>query len=98
LLAVATLLLALQSARHIPLFRAACTPILIPLYGEAWREIAECRGWCLPSSPASLPLATLTVGLLLALAAFVTVSVVRHLGEQKELDIDQKGHHRRLLM
>jgi hypothetical protein len=85
LLAVATLLLALQSARHIPLFLAACTPILIRLYGEAWRETARRRGWVLPSTPAGIPLAALTVGLLLGLAAFVTVGVARHLGEQQAL-------------
>jgi hypothetical protein len=85
LLALVTLVLALQSSRHVPLFLAACTPVLIRVYGEAWSALARRRGWRLPSTPASPWLAAVTAGLLLGLAAFTAVGVARHLGDQEAL-------------
>jgi hypothetical protein len=85
LLALATLVLALQSSRHVPLFVAACTPVLIRLYGEAWRNLVRRKGWRLPSTPPSPRLAALTAGLLVGLAGFTAVGVARHLSAQQAL-------------
>jgi hypothetical protein len=85
LLALVTLVLALQSSRHVPLFLAACTPVLIRLYGEAWTDLARRRGWSLPRTPATPWLAAVTACLLLGLAAFTAVGVARHLGDQPAL-------------
>src|SRR5207245_2550518 len=85
LLALATLALALQSVRHVPIFIAACTPTLVRLYGESWRRLARERGWRLPSTPASLPLAAITAAALLALALFVGVAADGRLRAQEAL-------------
>jgi hypothetical protein len=84
-LALATLALALQSARHIPIFVAACTPILVRLYGELWRRWSAERGWALPSTSPSPRLAAVTVIALLGLAALVGVAAQRRLAEQEVL-------------
>jgi hypothetical protein len=85
LLAVATLALALQSVRHVPIFVAACTPMLVRMYGQGWRGLAAQRGWRLPTTPASLRLAAVTASALLALAVFVGVATERRLADQQAL-------------
>ncbi|MBJ7596941.1 MAG: hypothetical protein DLM67_08495 [Candidatus Nephthysia bennettiae] len=85
LLALATLTLALQSVRHVPIFLAACTPILIRLYGDAWRRLARERGWRLPRSQASPALAAVTASVLLALAVFIGIAAERRLAAQEAL-------------
>jgi hypothetical protein len=88
LLAMATLALALQSVRHVPIFIAACTPILIRLYGEAWQRLARERGWRVPRTPGSPRLAAITACALLALAVFVGVAAERRLATQEALTRD----------
>lgn len=85
LLTVAGLALALQSVRHVALFVAACTPITIRLYGEAWKSAAEKRGWRLPSSLPSRKLALATGAALLVLAGVVGTLTARWLGKQDTL-------------
>jgi hypothetical protein len=83
LLAVSTLALALQSARHIPIFIAACTPILVRLLGELWRRWSGERGWRLPRTSPDARLAAVTAIALLGLGTFVAVAVQRRLAEQQ---------------
>jgi hypothetical protein len=45
LLVAASLGLALQSVRHIALFVAAATPVMISSYSEYWKELAARKGW-----------------------------------------------------
>jgi hypothetical protein len=85
LLALATLTLALQSVRHVPIFLAACTPILIRLYGEAWQRLARERGWRLPRTRSSPALAAVTASVLLALAIFIGLAAERRLAAQQAL-------------
>jgi hypothetical protein len=67
LLTMAGLGLALQSVRHVALFVAVATPVLIRVYSDYWKEIAASRGWKL-----SLP----TRPLFAAITAVVLVLVV----------------------
>ena len=54
LLVAAGLGLALQSVRHIALFVAAATPVMISIYSDYWKELAGRKGWKfqLPARPA----------------------------------------------
>ena len=53
LLLITGLGLALQSVRHIALFVAAVTPVMIATYSDYWKELAARRGWKfqLPARP-----------------------------------------------
>lgn len=88
LLAVATIAMSLQSTRHIPIFVAACTPILIRLYGEGWLQLARGRRWKLPRTPGSPQLAAVTVCALVGLAVFVGIAADRRLVAQEALTRD----------
>jgi hypothetical protein len=85
LLAVATLALALQSSRHIPIFIAACTPILVRLIGETWRRSSAERGWRLPRTSPNPRLAAVTAIALLGLGTFVAVAVQRRMADQQAM-------------
>ncbi len=85
LLVLATLALALQSVRHVPIFVAACTPILVRLYGEAWQRLSRERGWSLPRTPGSPALAAVTACVLVTLAVFIGVATERRLATQEAL-------------
>jgi hypothetical protein len=85
LIALATVALALQSTRHIPLFLAACTPILVRLYGEAWTKAARSRGWRLPAGRPSTGQAAVTACLLLVLVSCVGIAGAQRLAGQQAL-------------
>lgn len=71
LLTMAALGLALESVRHVALFVAAATPVMIATYSDYWKELASARGWKfqLPARPA---FATITA-VMLVLILFVTL-------------------------
>jgi hypothetical protein len=71
LLTVSALGLALQSVRHLALFVAATTPVMIGSYSEFWRELATTRGWKFP--PLTRPLFAVTTALVLVVVALVGV-------------------------
>ncbi len=71
LLTIAALGLALQSVRHVALFVAAATPVMITSYSEYWRELAASRGWTFP--PVARPLFAATTAVVLAVVAVVAV-------------------------
>jgi hypothetical protein len=73
LLTMAGLGLAFQSVRHVALFVAAATPIMIGTYSEYWKELAARRGWKL-ALPARPLFAAITAVVLLLV---VVVSLVK---------------------
>jgi len=73
LLTMAGLGLAFQSVRHVALFVAAATPVMIGTYSEYWKELAARRGWKL-ALPARPLFAAITAGVLLLV---VVVSLVK---------------------
>jgi hypothetical protein len=71
LLVIAGLGLALQSVRHVALFVAAATPVMIVTYSEYWKELAASRGWRLqlPSRPVFAMVTALVLVLVVLVAA-----------------------------
>mgnify|MGYP001796658457 CR=1 FL=1 len=74
LLVRAGLGLALQSVRHIALFVAAATPVMISLYSDYWKELAARQGWKfqLPAKPA-FAIVTAVVLVLVTLVAAIKI-------------------------
>lgn len=83
LLTLATLALSLESVRHIALFIAAVTPILIAHGSRIWVEESERRGIRQPRADPSPFFAVLTVLALLVIAGATAVRVVNQLADQK---------------
>jgi hypothetical protein len=71
LLTMAALGLALQSVRHVALFVAAATPVMIATYSDYWKELASKRGWTFP--PLARPLFAVTTALVLVLISVVAL-------------------------
>jgi hypothetical protein len=71
LLVVAGLGLALQSVRHVALFVAAATPVMISVYSDYWKELAASRGWKL--SLPTRPLFAVVTAVVLVLVLLVTL-------------------------
>jgi hypothetical protein len=69
LLVTFTLALSLQSVRHVALFVAAATPVLIRSYSAGWEEWSRRLEWRLPAPRRSLPLAAVGALALVAVAA-----------------------------
>ena len=85
LLTLAALALALQSVRHVVLFVAAVTPILVPTWSGIWRDLAARRGWRLGAIPPR-PLFQATTGLALAVVVVATVAqTAAHLATQRQV-------------
>ena len=82
LLSLATLALALESARNIAIFVAATTPILIETWSGVWEEFSTSRGWKLSSSPPSALLRGVTVVALLVIAGAVFLRIGTVLAHQ----------------
>lgn len=83
LLTVATLALSLESVRHIALFIAAVTPILIAHLSETWTEESTRRGMRLPRADPSPLFAAVTVVALLVIAGATGVRVFNQLSQQQ---------------
>jgi hypothetical protein len=89
LLTMAALGLALQSVRHIALFVAAATPVMIGSYSEYWKELASSRGWKLSLTARPLFAATTAVVLVVVLlVALVKIDSDTNPTVQKKLDAD----------
>ncbi len=71
LLTMTALGLALQSVRHVALFVAAATPVMIASYSDYLRELASGRGWKFPEL--ARPLFAVVTALVLMLIAVVAV-------------------------
>jgi hypothetical protein len=81
-LSLAALGLALESARNIAIFVAACTPILIVNWSEAWEALRASRGWNPTPVPPTRVFAAVTVIALLLIAGVVGFRVATALGRQ----------------
>jgi len=84
LLVLATIGMSLESGRHIVLFVAAATPVLIDTYSAIWDDLARSWGWEPVRRPAAPPLQALTVVALLVIAGAVAVRVGGDLGRQAQ--------------
>jgi len=82
LLTLATLGLALESARNIAIFVAATTPILIETWSGIWEDFSSSRGWSLGSGTPSPLLRGVTVVALLVIAGAVLFRIGSSLAHQ----------------
>ncbi len=82
LLTLGLIALSLQSARHIAIFIAAVTPILIETWSGIWEDLAAKRGWEGRSPPPSRLLQVTTVVALVVIAGAVTFRVGAELNRQ----------------
>jgi hypothetical protein len=87
LLVVAGLGLALQSVRHIALFVAAATPVMISIYSDYWKELAAGKGWKfqLPARPV-FAIVTAVVLVLVILVAAIKIDSDINPSVQAKLD------------
>ena len=85
LLTLAVTALALQSVRHIALFVAAVTPILITTWAGVWRELAERRSWRLGAAPPRPLFAATTAVALLAVTVATVGVIASHLRQQDQV-------------
>jgi hypothetical protein len=87
LLVITALGLALQSVRHIALFVAAATPVMIATYSDYWKELAAQRGWKfqLPARPA-FAVVTAVVLVLVTLVAAIKIDLDVSPSVQAKLD------------
>jgi hypothetical protein len=89
LLTMAALGLALQSVRHVALFVAAATPVMIGSYSEYWKELTSSRGWKLSLPARPLFAATTAVVLVVVfLVALVKIDSDINPTVQAKLDAD----------
>jgi len=89
LLTMAALGLALQSVRHVALFVAAATPVMIGSYSEYWKEQARSRGWklSLPARPLFAATTAVVLVVVFLVALFKIDSDISPTVQQK-LDAD----------
>ncbi|HLQ60704.1 MAG TPA: hypothetical protein VK131_02470, partial [Candidatus Acidoferrales bacterium] len=85
LLSLTAVFMALQSVRHIALFVAACTPILVTTWTGVWRQTEARWAWRSRLEPRKL-FAAVTALMLLLIAGVTVVRVTSELGRQEALD------------
>jgi hypothetical protein len=85
LLSLAVLVLAFQSVRHVALFVAATTPILVQTWAGVWRDLSSSRGWRLGQTPARPALAAVTALALVAIAGATALRVGSGIAQQDQL-------------
>jgi hypothetical protein len=87
LLTMAGLGLAFQSVRHVALFVAAVTPVMIGTYSDYWKELAARRGWklALPARPLFAAI-TAVVLLLVVVVSMVKIYSDVNSAVQQKLD------------
>jgi hypothetical protein len=85
LLSIATLALALQSVRHIALFIAASTPVLITTWSHVWNGLAARRPLRLGHAGGSPMLVGVTVVALVVIAAATGARTASQLAREVEL-------------
>jgi hypothetical protein len=87
LLTMAALGLALESVRHVALFVAVSTPVMIATYSDYWKELASARGWKfqLPARPAFAAITSVMLVLIL-LVTLVKIDTDTNPAAQQKLD------------
>ena len=89
-LTLLALALALQSVRHIAIFIAAATPILIESWAETWTAFTAGRGWRLARSSGGGPrLAPVTLLLLLLISIAIGSRLASEAARQKRAVTEQ---------
>jgi hypothetical protein len=91
LLVIAGLGLALQSVRHVALFVAAATPVMIVAYSDYWKELAATRGWRLqlPSRPV---FAVVTAVVLVLVSAVAAVKIDSDINPSVQAKLDASSY------
>ena len=89
MLTMAGLGLAFQSVRHVALFVAVATPVMIATYSDYWTELAASRGWKL-TLPARPLFAGVTAVVLVVVFVVAVVKIDSDINPavQKKLDAD----------
>src|SRR6202165_843473 len=82
LLTLVALGLALQSVRHVVLFVAVATPVLINCYSAYWKELAAARGWKLILPPRQI-FAVVTAIVLVIIAVATTLRIADSLSPRR---------------
>jgi hypothetical protein len=86
LLSITVVLLALQSVRHVALFVAATTPILMTTWSAIWRDLAARRRWNTGGVETARPVMAVMVSLaLLVIAGASALRVNQGFRQQNEL-------------
>jgi hypothetical protein len=85
MLTLGVLALSLQSVRHIALFVAATTPILVRQLGGIWRSLATRYNLRLAQPSGSPVLMAVTALVLVAITAATAIRVAGHEAQQREL-------------
>jgi hypothetical protein len=81
-LAAGTLVLALESVRHVAIFVAATTPILVDVWSGAWDDFKRGRAWAAMSGPTSPLLRVVTVVSLVVILAATGFRVGTNMAKQ----------------
>ena len=82
LLSAGTLALALESVRHVALFVAASTPVLIDVWSGAWEDFRRERGWHVSSGSTSPLFRVVTAAALAAILGATGVRIGNNLAQQ----------------
>jgi hypothetical protein len=91
LLTMAGLFLALQSVRHVALFVAAATPVMIETYSDYGRELSTRRGWKFP--PLARPLfAVITAVVLVFIILVAVVKIDANIGPAAQAKLDASSY------
>jgi len=91
LLTMAGLGLAFQSVRHVALFVAAATPVMIGNYSEYWKELAARRGWKL-DLPARPLFAAITAVVLLLVVVVSLVKIYSDVSPEVQQKLDATSY------
>ena len=91
LLVMTGLGLALQSVRHIALFVAAATPVMIVTYSDYWKELAGRRGWKfqLPARPL---FAAVTAIVLVLISAVAVIKIDSDVNPSVQAKLDASSY------
>ena len=91
LLVISGLGLAFQSVRHVALFVAAATPVMIAVYSDYWNELATSRGWKL-RLPARTLFAAITGGVLVLVLGVTLLKIYSDVSPAVQQKLDASSY------
>ena len=91
LLVIGGLGLAFQSVRHVALFVAAATPVMIAVYSDYWNELATSRGWKL-RLPARMLFAAITGGVLVLVLGVTLLKIYSDVSPAVQQKLDASSY------
>jgi hypothetical protein len=83
--------LALQSVRHVALFVAVATPVMIATYSDYWRELAAARGWKFPELARPL-FAGITAVVLVLIVVVTAVKIDADINPSVQAKLDASSY------